>query len=147
MTDRLTQNLYNRPLPCCYSEIVHRNRIGMVSGSMRQLLVPVLNVPEILQKRKCFENVGPFLMNFIIVVGHYINSLHWDMTRVCASRLLRHGSASWCFAFVSRNEVADLKSDIIVVCSFISLAMPTTSCKQTWLIDDVMWIDINFTLG
>ena len=25
--------------------------------------------------------------------------------------------------------------------------MPTTSCKQTWTIDDVMWTDMNFALG
>ena len=37
-------------------------------------------------------------------------------------------------------KLQDLNSHIIVV---VFLAMPTTSCKQTWLIDD----DTNFTLG
>jgi len=42
------------------------------------------------------------------------------------------------FAFVSGNGISDQKCHILVVHIFIILAMPTTSCKQTSLIDDVM---------
>jgi len=37
LTDSLTLFC---PLPCCYSEIAHRNRIGMVSGSARTTTGP-----------------------------------------------------------------------------------------------------------
>ena len=54
-----------------------------------------------------------------------------------------------CFAVVSGNEIVDLISHMHH-CSLyfhLLLATPTTSCKQTRLIDDVTWIDINFELG
>ena len=43
--------------------------------------------------------------------------------------------------------MADQKSHIIVDCIYSIVATPTTSCKETSLIDDVMWTDMNFALG
>lgn len=47
-----------------------------------------------------------------------------------------------CFTFVSGNEIADLNCHIIAVCIFICFSHPHYYLKQTWLIDDITWIDL-----
>jgi len=46
----------------------------------------------------------------------------------------------------TRVHGADLNSHTIVVYYFIILAVPTISCKQTQLIDDIMHTNTNFVL-